>query len=108
MPWQTWEQQLKVMQRKEDDASASYQNGVLKQEEERVEAEREEIRQKHKMDCIYLRKYGMKMNECREHYKEDGDHDCHKTNDYDIWLREKENPSGIPDWDEIENIHYVG
>ena len=101
-----WAQELKKMQEEKDIVHGEYYDTIIEQQQELVEAEREKIKQKHRMDCIYLRKYGMTMDECREHYKDNRGQDCHKKNDYDFWLREKENP--IADWDTFNNVHIIG
>ena len=103
---QDWEQELEKMQSEKDIVHGEYLDTIIEQQQELVEAEREKIRQKHRMDCIYLRKYGMTMDECREHYKDNPGHDCHKKNDYDGWWCKKENP--IADWDTFNNVHIIG
>ena len=102
-----WKQELEKMQEEKEFAKGEYLDMIAEQKEDRQleleEAEREKIIRKHRMDCIYLKQYGKTMDECREYYKDIPHHDCHKKNDYDFWLCEKEN--SIPAWTDFNYIN---
>ena len=67
----TWEEELQKMELEKEYARGEYLDMIADQQEHRVENERYMIKTKHKLDCVFLKNYGMTMDDTREFFKDD-------------------------------------
>jgi len=67
----TWEEELQKMELEKEYARGKYLDMVAEQEQQLLQDERYRIITEHKLDCVFLKYYGMSMDATREFYKDD-------------------------------------
>jgi hypothetical protein len=69
----TWEDELQKMELEKEYAKGEYLDMVAEQQERMVEDERYMIKTIHRLDCVFLKNYGMTMDDTREFFKDNPD-----------------------------------
>jgi hypothetical protein len=67
----SWEDELQKMELEKQDARHEYLDIVAEHQERMVEDERFRIKSMHRLDCVFLKNYGMTMDDTREFFKDD-------------------------------------